>query len=222
MEADTPVIVSMWMARELVTIESHTSVMRAAELMAEKHIRRLPVIEHHGGDQHPIGLITATDILHAFPPEINPFALRASANRPVHTTAEEIMSRSLQTVSPDAPIEEAARLMRNGKISTLLVTQKMKLIGLITESDIFRAFVSIFDFPRGSARITFLIAKGEDAFGLIAPIALRWGVRVVSLISVQQGERELCVVIVAGKSVDDMLDELWNSGHSVLNVLRLS
>jgi acetoin utilization protein AcuB len=215
------VIVSMWMTRELVTIESHTSVTAAAALMAEKHIRRLPIVEHHAGDQHPVGLITATDILHAFPPEVNPFALRASANRPVHATVAEIMSRSLQTVPPDAPIEEAARLMRNGKISTLLVTQKMKLVGLITESDIFRAFVSIFDVSQGGARITFVVTKEEDAFGLIAPIALRWGVRVVSLMSVKQGDRELCVVRITGKSVDDMLDELWSSGHSVLNVLRL-
>ena len=157
----------------MVTIESHTSVTKTVALMAKRHIRRLPVVEHHAGDPHPVGIITATDILHAYPPKVNPFALKASDNKTFHVTAAEIMSRSLQTVSQETPIEAAARLMRNGRISTLKVTQKMKQVGLITESDIFRVFVSIFDFPRGGARITFAIAKEEDTFGLIAPIALR-------------------------------------------------
>jgi acetoin utilization protein AcuB len=161
------------MTLDLVTIESHTSVTKTVALMAKRHIRRLPVVEHHAGDPHPVGIITATDILHAYPPKVNPFALKASDNKTFHVTAAEIMSRSLQTVSQETPIEEAARLMRNGRISTLMVTQKMKQVGLITESDIFRVFVSIFDFPRGGARITFAIAKEEDTFGLIAPIALR-------------------------------------------------
>lgn len=106
-----------------MTIESHTSVTKAAALMAERYIRRLPVVEHHAGDLHPVGIITAADIFHAYPPEVNPFALKASDNKHVHVTAAEIMNRSRQTVSPETPIEEAARLMRNGKISMLLVTQ---------------------------------------------------------------------------------------------------
>jgi acetoin utilization protein AcuB len=189
--------------------------------MAARHIRRLPVIEQHANIPQPVGVITATDILHAYPPHVNPFAIMATDNRQAQVRARDIMSRTLQTVTPETPIEEAARIMRNGKISTLLVVQKMKLVGLITESDIFRAFVSIFEFPQGGARITFEVKRDEDIFGLIAPVALRWGVHVVSLLSVQQGDRKLCVVRITGAAVDEMLDDLWKSGHSVLNVLRL-
>jgi acetoin utilization protein AcuB len=204
-----------------MTIESHTSLTEAAAIMAERHIRRLPVVEQQGNNPHPVGIITATDILHAYPPEVNPFAITAAGARQIQITAGEIMSRSLQTVVPETPIEDAARIMRNEKISTLLVVQKGKLVGLITESDIFRAFVSIFESPQGGARITFEIAPEEDAFGMIAPSALRWGVRVLSLMSVRQGDRKLCVVRIIGAAVDEMLDELWSSGHCVLNVLRL-
>jgi acetoin utilization protein AcuB len=214
-------IVSMWMTRDLMTIEPHTPLTAAAAIMAEKHIRRLPVVEQQAGNPHPVGIITATDILHAYPPEVNPFAITPSDTREVRITAAEIMSRSLQTVVPETPIEDAARIMRNEKISTLLVVQKGKLVGLITESDIFRAFVSIFESPQGGARITFEIAAQEDAFGLIAPAALRWGVLVVSLMSVRQGDRKLCVVRIIGAAIDKMIDELWSSGHCVLNVLRL-
>ncbi len=215
-------IVSMWMIRDLVTIEPATPIPQAAAIMAQRHIRRLPVIEHHDNGPHPVGIITATDILHAYPPHVNPFAIVVSDTQQTHTTAADIMSRALQTVTPETPIDEAARIMRNMKISTLLVVQKMKLVGLLTESDIFRAFVSILDSRQGGMHITFEITKeGEDIFGFIAPIALRWGVHVVSLMSVEKDGRKMCVVRIVGTAVEAMLEELWNSGHSVLNVLRI-
>lgn len=215
-------IVSMWMSRDLITIEPITLITEAAAIMAGRHIRRLPVVEQHANGPHPVGIITATDILHAYPPNVNPFAITARNTDQTHVTASQIMSRSLQTATPETPIEEAARLMRNEKISTLLVVQKMKLVGLITESDIFRAFVRILESTRGDVRITFEITKDEDTFAMIAPIALRLGVHVVSLMSVQQGDRKLCVVRITGAKTDEMIDELWRSGHSVLNVLRLT
>ena len=69
-------------------------------------------------------------------------------------------------------------------------------------------------------RITFEITTGEDTFGLIAPIAVRLGVRVTSLMSMQQEDRKLCVIRISGKAAEEMLNELWNSSHSVINVLR--
>lgn len=213
-------IVSMWMIRDIVTIGPDTPITEAAAMMAKRHIRRLPVIEQHANNPHPVGIITATDILHAYPPHVNPFAVGVSVAQQTQITAAEIMSRSLQTVAPETPIEEAARIMRNEKISTLLVTQKLKLVGLITESDIFRAFVSILDSRPGGVRITFEIAKEDDIFGFLAPVALKWGVQIVSLMSMEQDDRKFCIVRITGKAVDSMLDELWSSGYSVLNVLR--
>jgi acetoin utilization protein AcuB len=211
----------MWMTRDLVTIEPATYITEAAAIMARKHIRRLPVVKQLANIPHPVGIITATDILHAYPPEVNPFSIVPSDSNRVHVTAGEIMRRHLQTVLPETPIEEAARIMRTWKISTLLVVQREKLVGLITESDIFRAFVGILESARGGVRITFEVKRDEDIFSLIAPIALRLGVRVLSMVSLQEEDRKLCVVRISGKATDEMLNELWNSGHSVLNVLHL-
>ncbi len=215
-------IVSMWMTRDLVTIEPTTSITEAAFLMATKHIRRLPVLERHANSAHPVGIITATDILHAYPPEVNPFAILARDADRVRVKVADIMNRSLQTVTPETPIEDAARIMQKKKISTLLVVQKEKLVGLITESDIFRAFLSILESTRGDVRITFEIKNNEDIFGMIAPIALRLGVRVVSLMSLHQDDRKLCVVRISGAKTQEMLNDLWKSGHTVLNVLHMS
>ena len=213
-------IVGMWMTRDVVTIEPHTPLLEAAALMTGRRIRRLPVVEHHDQEVHPVGIVTATDILHACPPEINPFAVSTAGSLNMRMKAEEIMSRALRTAPPEMPIEDAARIMRDAKISTLLVVQKMKLVGLITESDIFRAFVGILESTGAGARITFALTGEEDIFGFIAPIAIKLGVRVVSLMTVNQPDRKLCVVRIAGTAQDKMIDEIWKSGHTVLNVVK--
>jgi acetoin utilization protein AcuB len=215
-------IVSMWMTRDVVTVEPGTSITDAAALMAAKRIRRLPVVERHADGPRLVGIVSATDLFRAFPPHLNPFSITAPDTPQSRVTVAEIMNRHLVTTTPDAPIEQAAQLMRDNKIGALPVVQKGALVGLITESDIFRAFVGLFESPPGGVRITFDVSKSEDLFGLVAQLAGRRGVRVVGLISSQQNDRSVCVVRVTGGAIDDFLDDIWNSGHHVLNVLRLA
>jgi acetoin utilization protein AcuB len=135
--------------------------------------------------------------------------------------ASDIMTRNPITIAPDAPIEEAARVMRDRKIGALPVTRDGVLLGLITKSDIFRALVGIFESGQGGARITFDISQGEDVFPLVADIAARRKMRVVTFVSMQKHERPVCVVEVSGSAVDKMLDDFWKSHHRVLSVIRL-
>jgi acetoin utilization protein AcuB len=210
----------MWMTRDLVTIEPRTPIVEAAALMAGKRIRRLPVAKRLPDGLHLLGIISAKDILHAFPPNINPFAVLAPDARVAPVTAEEIMSRDLCITTPDTPIEEAARLMAERKIGSLPVVWEELLVGLMTESDIFRTFVSFFASSEPGARITFDLSAGEDVFGYISRAARHWKLRVTSMISSRQQDIPVCVVRVAGRAVESFLEELWDSGHRVLNVLR--
>jgi acetoin utilization protein AcuB len=210
----------MWMTRDLITIGPDTSITEAAELMSQRHIRRLPVVEAHSQGLHLLGIVSAKDILHAFPSNVNPFAIIAPDARATPARAAEIMSRYLQTTTPETPIEDAARLMTENKIGSLPVLREKKLVGLITESDIFRAFVSFFEPPQRGARITFDISSGEDVFNFISREARRRKLRILSLISSQQDDLPVCVVRIAGNDADALLDDLWNSGHRVINVLR--
>jgi acetoin utilization protein AcuB len=130
------------------------------------------------------------------------------------------MSHHLQTATPEMPIEEAARLMTENKIGALPVLRDRKLVGLITESDIFRAFVSFFEPPERGARITFDISSGEDVFDFISREGRRRKLRILSLVSSQQDNLPVCVVRIAGNNVDALLEDLWTSGHRVINVLR--
>ena len=212
-------IVGMWMTRDVVMVRPQTPVIEAAELMAHKRIRRLPVVETLAGGSKVIGIVSARDILHAFPPDVNPFAVVPPTSG-APESVDRIMTLQPQTILADAPIEAAAQLMAEYKIGALPVLQNGKLAGIITESDIFRAFVSLFASPQSNARITFDVSSDEDVFGWLSRETRRRQLRILSLISSQQENVPVCVVRVAGDAVDALIDDLWSSGHPVLNVLR--
>jgi acetoin utilization protein AcuB len=213
-------IVRMWMQQNVIVIGPREPAMEAAALMARKRIRRLPVVETRPSGPTLTGIISATDILHAFPPDINPFAVIAPETTRNPVTVGEIMSRRLATTTSETPIEEAASLMRERKIGALPVLRDNLLVGLITESDIFRAFVGFFASPAAGVRVTFDTSKGEDVFGFVAASAQKRKVRVINLISSLQDNRPVCVVRLSGGGINDLLDDLWNSNHTVLNVIR--
>ena len=213
-------IVRMWMAADPVTIGPNATLTEAATLMARRHIRRLPVLDDRRHGSHLAGMLSASDILRAFPRDENPFAAGAPKTMRNPVAVAEIMSRELVTTTPETPIEEAAALMCDSKIGALPVLREQRLIGLITESDIFRAFVSFLASAEAGIRITFDLSKREDVFAFIAEAARRRDVRVVSLISSQQDNQPVCVVRLAGEAVNLLLDDVWNSGHTVLNVIR--
>ncbi len=213
-------IVSMWMSRELVTIEPQASVMDAAALMARRHIRRLPVVEQRAAGPHLAGFVSKSDIYHSFAPDVNPFAAVVPVSGRPTIAVCEIMSRHLRTTTPETPLEEAAKVMREEKIGALLVLRNEALVGLVTESDIFRAFVSLFDSSKKSVRITFDVSKGEDILAVIASLAAQHRIRVTSLFSCQQEDRPVCVVRVTGEKFDPFMEALWKSGHPVLSILH--
>jgi acetoin utilization protein AcuB len=212
--------VSMWMTRDLLTVGPETPAAEAAKLMAQNKVRRLLVVEQWADGPHLLGIISAKDVIHAFPPHVNPFAIEGPDARLTPTTAGAIMTASPRCVTPDTPIEDAADLMCAYKIGALPVLRDKKLAGIITESDIFRAFVSFFGSDEPGARITFDATRGEDVFEIMGKLSKRHHTRVLSLIWTRHDQLPVCVVRVTGGNVDKMLDDLWSSGHPVVNVIR--
>lgn len=212
----------MWMTRDVLTVAPEMPVTEAAALLSRRHIRRLPVTASGAQGGRLLGLITVSDVLHAFPPDVNPFAADARAAARTLTTVGELLKGEPLTVAPEMPIEEAAALMRERKVGALPVVREANLVGLITESDVFRAFVSLFAAGHAGARITFESSKCPDPFRFIAERALVHGVRVTSLLLSQQGAVPVCVFRIEGPGVEGIVEDLWQAGHRVLNVLAVA
>ena len=125
------------------------------------------------------------------------------------------MARDPVTTTSDAPVEAAARVMRQRKVGALPVVQGDALVGMITESDIFRALVEMFE-PAGRAvRITFALQGAEDVLPLITAIAQRREMRVTSFFAMPRHDPPLAVVQMSGIHIEQTdaartVCSMWN------------
>ena len=117
------------MSRPAVTVRQDADFQKALALMQEKKLRRLPVVDDDG---QLVGIIVERDLLVA--------AMRYLQSR---VEVGDLMTRNVVTIGPDADLNEVARTMLERKIGGLPVVEHGRLVGIITESDIFKRFVEL-------------------------------------------------------------------------------
>ena len=145
-----------------ITITADLSVPDALSLMREKKVRRLPVLDAKG---KLVGIVSDKDLLYASPSPTTSLSVWEINSLLSRLTVEKVMTRKLVTVTGDTPVEEAARIMADRKIGGLPVLQGTKLVGIITETDIFRALLELLGGRRKGLRATCAIpgTKGSLA-----------------------------------------------------------
>jgi acetoin utilization protein AcuB len=127
-----------WMSTPVLTIESTTPVTAAHSILKGEHIRRLPVVSKG----HLVGIVTLGDIREAMPSDATTLSVWEMNELLDELAVEAIMSRDIVTIGPDDTVFTAAELMLAHKISGLPVIDKTgNLIGMLTESDIFRLVI---------------------------------------------------------------------------------
>jgi CBS domain-containing protein len=115
--------------------------------MKECNIRRLPVVENG----RLVGIVTLGDIREASPSAATSLSIYELNYLLSRLTIGQIMTRDPITITPDTSIEAAARLMLEHKIGGLPVVDGTRVVGIITESDIFRLLVTEGEFKRSFA-----------------------------------------------------------------------
>jgi acetoin utilization protein AcuB len=126
------------MAGGLITVRPETPVQQARDLMAKEKIRHLPVTAAGGA---LAGIVTDRDIRLNLPSRATSLSAGEINHLLTKLTVAEIMSRSVITIGPDRPARDGAQLMLEHKIGALPVLDDGHLVGIITETDIVRAFV---------------------------------------------------------------------------------
>lgn len=132
-------LVRDWMTPKLVTVDACAPLRDAYWLMIDHKVRRLPVMDK----ERLVGIITLEDLRRAEPPTSIGLDLVRITDMLSRMTVHQAMSRDPKTITPDAALIEAARMMLEHAISALPVIEGSQLVGIITESDIFRAFVKM-------------------------------------------------------------------------------
>ncbi|MBI4642581.1 MAG: CBS domain-containing protein [Deltaproteobacteria bacterium] len=180
-------LVKDWMTKDPVTITDETSMMKAIHLMKERRFRRLPVL-HRG---KLVGMVTDRDLKEASPSKATTLDVHELYYLLAELQIKEIMSKNPLAVSPEDTVEHAAQLMLENTISGLPVVDKSdQLVGIITQSDVFKAFMHITGIRQGGVQYALRL---EDRPGLIKEVVdlLRdKGARFVSLLSSYATTRE--------------------------------
>ena len=132
------VMVREWMTTPVFTVSPMTSLSAAHQTMKEHGIRRLPVVDH----DRLVGIITIGDVREASPSDATTLSIWELNYLWAQLTVEKIMTRAVITLKADDSILDAAQIMLEHKVSGLPVLDaEDKIIGILTESDIFRMLV---------------------------------------------------------------------------------
>ena len=207
--------VAMWMTKKVITIAPEASVAVAAQLMFDHQIRRLVVVD---ADSKLAGIVTKHDVLHAFPAHINPFVFSGSETEKGFADIKSILSFPGKTTTPNTPIEEAAALLYRFKIGALPVMDKSKLVGLITESDIFRALNHLLSTGQPAVRVTFDHPDEVDVRRYIERCVDSFGLQLDAFINFQWRDKRRILVRLRGEQIDDFVEDVWQSGLTVQDI----
>ncbi len=128
------------MSSPAITIEASAPVARAVAVMKREEVRHLPVL---GPDGTLVGILTDRDLRQViFDPSIQE-RLGAAVDALKDLTVRDVMTWTVVTARPDMSIREAASVMRERKIGALPVVERGRVVGMLTERDVLRAFATI-------------------------------------------------------------------------------
>jgi acetoin utilization protein AcuB len=126
------------MTKDLITVPPDTPVLDARQQMVKAGIRHLPVT---GLGRELLGIVTDRDIRLHLPSQATSLSVWELNYLLTKLTVEQVMTRSVITVGPGRPVPDAASLMLDHKIGALPVVDGGRLVGIVTETDMLRAFV---------------------------------------------------------------------------------
>jgi acetoin utilization protein AcuB len=187
-------LVREWMASDVLTVDENTSMMKALHLMKENNIRRLPVVTRGS----LVGIISDRDLKEASPSKATTLDVHELYYLLAEIKVKEIMTKNPFTVHPDETVERAAVIMLEHKVSGLpVVNSKSELVGLITQSDVFRAFVNITGIYKGGVQFAFSLDDKPGSIKEVADTIREHGGRMVSILSstdmVAEGTRNVYI-----------------------------
>jgi acetoin utilization protein AcuB len=151
------------MSRPPITIPPEMSINDALALFKKERIRRAPVIK--GGKL--VGIVSEKDLLNASPSSATTLSIWEMNYMLSKLTVSSLMTKDVITVTEDTPIEEAARIMADNKIGGLPVVKGTRVVGIITETNLFKLFTELMGAREKGVRVTALI---EDHPGMLAQI----------------------------------------------------
>ncbi|MFZ5860590.1 MAG: CBS and ACT domain-containing protein [Spirochaetota bacterium] len=195
------------MTRNPITITPDVTVPEAQAIMRREKIKRLPVLDNKG---KLVGIVTTLDLIHASPSPATSLDIYELHYLLSKLKVEKVMTRNVITVDEDLPIEEAARIMADNGISGLPVMRGNVLIGIITETDLFKLFIELFGARHKGIRLTLLLPEKKGELAKVSNAITKAGGNIVSFATFEGEDptNAYCAVKVTGVEKDALIQAL--------------
>ncbi|UCF56995.1 MAG: CBS domain-containing protein [Deltaproteobacteria bacterium] len=172
--------VQNWMTLEVISVDQDTSITKISQILKENNIRHLPVTSRG----NLVGMITDEDVKEATPS----MATTLTANELYHllaeTKAKDIMKSNPPTIKPDQTMEVAALKMLEHRVTGIpVVTQKGKLVGIISQGDVFKVLIAITGIYHGGVQFAFNLEDRSGSIREVADVMREWQGEIVSILS---------------------------------------
>ncbi len=171
-------LVKDYMSSNPITVSPETTHKQATEIMRERNIHHLPVVDKNG---KLVGIVVEDDLLAAQPSPATTLSIYEIHGLLSRLQLKDIMHKQVFTTSPECPLEEAAELMLREDIGCLPVMEEGKLVGIITDTDIFRALVTLLGGGQTGARFTLHTPDEPGALAQVARTVADAGGNIVSV-----------------------------------------
>jgi acetoin utilization protein AcuB len=191
-------LVKDWMTTDPFMVSPETSVMKASQIMRENNIRRLPVVDDMGA---PVGMITDRDLKEASPSKATTLDVHELYYLLSELKVKDIMTRKVITVRPEDTVEKAAVIMLENKITGFpVVSDEGRVVGVLSQGDIFRVLTSITGIYRGGTVFSLKLEDRPGSIREVADIIRKHGGRMVSILTsydlVEEGCRNVSIRII--------------------------
>ena len=205
--------------RKPITISPDASFFEARNLIHEKGIRHLPVVDKNN---KLVGIVTDRDIRQAAPSDATLLSVQELNYLLGKLKVSAFMTPKdkLITITPDSLIEEAVQLMHDHKIGSLPVVEGDKLYGIFTETDVLDHFVDIFGFKQKGTRLTLALEDKPGTLLEILQVFKKHNVNVISIVTpsfMVEGKR-IAAIRIKTEEYKDIVKDLEKAGYDVLSI----
>ena len=207
------------MTKNPMTVTADTKVDEVAHLMKKHNFRRLPVVD----DGKLVGFLSDSDLMRVAPSPATTLSRYERNSLLAKICVRDIMKKDVVSVNVDATIEEAALIMYKNKIGGMPVVSNMgAVVGVITETDIFKTFVDVMGLADGKTRITLEVTDKIGVVKDIAEIFGQAGVSIDSLITCKKEDNKYEIVIRGDiTNIDDIKAKLEAKGYKVIHTVKI-
>jgi acetoin utilization protein AcuB len=165
------------MSHPVLTVSPDMSALDAQAFMRREHVRRVPVIQ----DGKLVGIVTESDLLNASPTQATLLSVWEINYLVSKIKVSQVMTKKVRTIDENTPIEEAARVMIDNKIGGLPVLRDGKVVGIITETDLFKVMLEMLGARQQGTRASVLVPNKAGEIAALSRAIFEAGGDIIAL-----------------------------------------